>query len=375
LPPRCHYVSGFGLYYDGGSVGVSFGFGLGADCYTFIPKRNFCDPFPHHYYASLDHARALFKESTVINNYVVGDNNTIINQGIDREKIARVSRAEIAHVAIRETPLPKDPLARSERLERTGDTLAIVRPTLPKLPEAGRTLAAARTEAEVRKTPGLIREPFAPRTKVSSTSDKSLRPDTTATLRPPSGKPDRATPITTAGGPRGEPGATQILPSPKASAEMTKPIRPFAPVRVGSRAEQTGKSVGAPAGKAPAPTEVKPSSSTSEKVTSLVPASRSRPDLPQKLDEAALRSEDIRPRVFVRPSLPTTPPANPSGAVGPAPGSTRTVPADTPPDAHAPVRTARRRPRTPPAPRPARGGRSPARPATRRAIRWAPARE
>jgi hypothetical protein len=246
LPPSCQYVSGFGLYYQNGSVGLSFGFGFGADCYTFIPLNRFCDRSPHHYYTTLDHTRALYKDSTVVNNYVVGNNNTIINEGIGRERVARVTRSDIPKVSIRTTPLAKDPTQRGERLERNGTELTLVRPTLPKdPPKSISTVPAPRSQAEVRKD-GRITEPFRPSVTPASRPENAKAPASSSVVKP--------TPPTP-----GLPVGTDPTVARKNAAESAKPVRPnsivitranvndFANVRVPSSTTSLGAGTQRPA--------------------------------------------------------------------------------------------------------------------------------
>lgn len=152
LPPECHYVNGFGLYYQNSSVGLSFGFGLGASYYTFLPLNRFCDRNPHHYYLSSGHAATVYQSSTVINN-IRGNGNTIINEGIGREKVARVTRGEIPKVAIREVPLTPVGTARPERLESDGNSVVVVRPKLPHAPPLGKSAPGLAARTDVIKEP------------------------------------------------------------------------------------------------------------------------------------------------------------------------------------------------------------------------------
>src|SRR5690606_29619986 len=69
--------------------------------------------------------------STVVNNYVVGNNNTIINQGIDREVVERQVRREIPKVGIRDLPSQPGRLVQPERLAKAGDNLVVYRPKPP----------------------------------------------------------------------------------------------------------------------------------------------------------------------------------------------------------------------------------------------------
>ena len=130
LPPSASYTYGVGFTYYGGSVGVSFGFGLGSSCYTFVPWNRFCGYKPYKYCAAPHQAQQIYQHSTVINNYISRNNNTIVNQGIPIDKVRRHTGAEIRQVSIRETRNTIDRTTRGERFERDGRTLVVRRPQI-----------------------------------------------------------------------------------------------------------------------------------------------------------------------------------------------------------------------------------------------------
>jgi hypothetical protein len=127
LPPGAHYVSGIGLTYYGARVGVGFGFGLHKHRWTFVPARRFHDPHVgRHRVHSID---SLYRNSTVINNIIIGDNNTIINEGIGRDRVSAATRSEIRKVAVRELPEAQRGVGiRPDRLHRDGSELVVYRP-------------------------------------------------------------------------------------------------------------------------------------------------------------------------------------------------------------------------------------------------------
>ncbi|MHB8520037.1 MAG: DUF6600 domain-containing protein [Limisphaerales bacterium] len=128
LPPAAIYAGGGGFTYFGASVGVGFGFGLTALDFTFVPFRHFGDRNPASFRLSPVLARNMFHETTVINHYVPGPNNRIINLGVDRRTLAAATRSEIPKVAIRDlTPAPGK-LTKPDRLERDGSRLVVYRP-------------------------------------------------------------------------------------------------------------------------------------------------------------------------------------------------------------------------------------------------------
>jgi len=137
LPPFTAFVSGIGFTYRGAAVSVGFDFGLGADLFTFVPTRNFCDPHPRLYRAQPREVTQIFSRTTIINNFDADrGNRNFINHGIDPGRITAVTRTEIHPVAIREATAP---IARGEQLGRDGRTLMVNRQNFTANPRpAGR---------------------------------------------------------------------------------------------------------------------------------------------------------------------------------------------------------------------------------------------
>jgi hypothetical protein len=128
LPPAACYTTGFGFTYYSGAVGIGFEFGLGAADYCYIPTARFCDRRPYHYYVPNHQNHAIHKDTTVINNYIIGNNNTIVNNGVGFDRIAKVTRGDIRQVALRDTTSMKSLGTRHDRLETDGKTLTVYRP-------------------------------------------------------------------------------------------------------------------------------------------------------------------------------------------------------------------------------------------------------
>ena len=99
LPPHTHYRSGIGFTYYDRNVGFSFDFGLGADCYTFVPTGHFHDSHPNHHAVPRQQVTQIFNNTTVINNIVQGDNNTVINRGLTPEYISAATHKPIKPVS------------------------------------------------------------------------------------------------------------------------------------------------------------------------------------------------------------------------------------------------------------------------------------
>lgn len=131
LPPRTYAVSGIGLWYRGRAVSINDDFNLPIPLWTFLPMHRLWDPAPHRYFASPSYVRGLHRDSTVINNYVVGNNNTIINNGIGRDRIGKITRSEIPKATLVDTLAPVGKLTRAENIRGSGSSLVVSRPRLP----------------------------------------------------------------------------------------------------------------------------------------------------------------------------------------------------------------------------------------------------
>ena len=132
LPPEARYVGGVGFSYYGSHVGIGFEFGLSAFHYSFVSAGNFCNYNPYRYCVSRGQVNNVYHNTTVVNNYVVGNNNTIVNHGVGRETVARNSQTKIREVSVRESPGPNVGGIRGERIEKQGDQSVVYRPHLPK---------------------------------------------------------------------------------------------------------------------------------------------------------------------------------------------------------------------------------------------------
>ncbi len=129
LPPAAIFRPGFGFSFFDSNVGLNFEFGLTADLFTFVPTRRFCDRAPYRFAVPRTQSRNIFQNSTVINNYVQGNNNTIINEGIGHRRIASAVGKPIQKVAVRETSLTaRGGSARLDRPSRVGNNLVVFRP-------------------------------------------------------------------------------------------------------------------------------------------------------------------------------------------------------------------------------------------------------
>lgn len=148
LPPRCNVRPGVGFSYWGRDVGFSFNFGYSHDYYTFVPTRRFCDRRVIDHVVPTGNTVNIYKDSTVVNNYIVGNNNTIINNGIGRDYVANHTRNEIPRVRVAEASAAGRPIA-PDKVHRDGNELVVYRPNRPSANlVAAHEAAVARTRNE-----------------------------------------------------------------------------------------------------------------------------------------------------------------------------------------------------------------------------------
>ena len=99
LPPFAAYQPGIGFTYRGANVSVSFGFGLAANCFTFVSVGNFCQPHPRYYCAPRQQVTQIYNQTTIINNYN-SHNRTIVNNGVSVTTISAATRRPIQPVSV-----------------------------------------------------------------------------------------------------------------------------------------------------------------------------------------------------------------------------------------------------------------------------------
>jgi len=158
LPPSCGFTSGVGLTFGGGSVGVSFGFGLANNCWTFVPRSFLCNSPPRFYCVPQSRVPTMINNGTIVNNYVNGSgNNTVINVGPGIDQVARVSRTEVRKVMLRDANPAAGETVRSDRLDRSGGTLTVFRPNLPTPAAAPPERVLARQQEVRRGSETLVR--------------------------------------------------------------------------------------------------------------------------------------------------------------------------------------------------------------------------
>lgn len=131
LPPAACYSS-LGFTYYGRSVGFGFSFGLTSDWFTFVSYNHFHGRHYDRYCVPRREVGSIYNHTTVVNNIIRGNNNTIINQGISPSRITAATGTPIREVSIRTSHTPR-PMAntRHEQLGPDGNTLTVVRAGIP----------------------------------------------------------------------------------------------------------------------------------------------------------------------------------------------------------------------------------------------------
>jgi len=160
LPPGTHCGPG-GLSYYRVGVGVGFDFGLSSLSFSFVSRAHFADRNPHRYILPPGQAQTVYTHSKVINNIVVGNNNTIINNGVGYERIAAASREEIRKVVVRDAPTISGKTVKPDRIEKDGSSLVVYRPQIQAQTPARNAVAPTRAQQELRKDFGAVAQPDA----------------------------------------------------------------------------------------------------------------------------------------------------------------------------------------------------------------------
>jgi len=128
LPPGSHFSVGVGWTYGGARVGSGFAFGLSANHYTFVSSSHFADRRLAARALPRQQVNIAYQNTTIINNYAVGRNQKIINQGVDRGKLEAAARTKIPEVTVRELPRGPQRVTMPDRVTRVGKADVVYRP-------------------------------------------------------------------------------------------------------------------------------------------------------------------------------------------------------------------------------------------------------
>ncbi len=190
LPPTACYRPGGGFTYYGHSVGVSFEFGLGADCYTFVAADRFCDARPYQHRIPHHEVTQIFNSTVIINPVAEDRSNPRFHRGIPPKHIAEVTHVELKPVKIQETPNRPE---HGERHDANHGTLTVFQPPLPLPPLPGLRVgegikpAIRRDDSESKMHRGIPGKMSAPEAVNSRTSERPVKtaPVSTAPIAPP----------------------------------------------------------------------------------------------------------------------------------------------------------------------------------------------
>ena len=140
LPPGAWYRAGVGLTFRGQPVGNTFGFGLGARSFAVVPFNHFWDHHVSRYALPQQQAGQVLK-GTVASASILGSNNRVINNGLPPSRVAAATGTSIHRVAVHDSYAPNVHGVRAERLEASGTSLSVFRPSFA--PHSGPQPAAA----------------------------------------------------------------------------------------------------------------------------------------------------------------------------------------------------------------------------------------
>lgn len=318
LPPAAHWNAGVGLTFHNSSVSISFGFGLGLDDYCFVPYHGLYAPSPRTHLVQGNHAAQVYNNSTVINNYVTGNNNTIVNGGISADRISAITRTEIPKVTLRDGGAKDAVGGRALGTDRKDASLAVYRPQIPApAPRPPETLLQRQgnrgTVTSTVVNPGRPGGNIAPGTPPAST---------TTSVTPQSAKPTenrglRKTPEASIASPAAQP-PTPATPVPSSTPTLTRP-RP-APTAPAPTSQALPAPVQAPAA-APASIPAQPAAATTEKRAEV----RQGP-----VNQAPVSSSAVVVGNPIRPTPPTAPVQTQTAYPANAPARTESIPVAAP---------------------------------------------
>jgi hypothetical protein len=114
---------------------VGFDFGITDSWFTFVAYDHFCDPHPYRHVVSRHEVTTIYNHSTVINNYYISGNKTVINEGVGREHIATASHREVQKVSLHDVATA-NPGTKGDHMDKSGKSLAVFRPVISAKPTA-----------------------------------------------------------------------------------------------------------------------------------------------------------------------------------------------------------------------------------------------
>lgn len=237
LPPAAYYRPGFGFSYYGRSVGLSFDFGLGANCFTFVSWNHFRDSRPWHHRVGSHQVNQIYNHTTIVNHYGTGHNNTVINHGIPADRVREHTRTELRPVSIRDHTETAGRGGRGERLERDGRSVLVNRPRIPES-AAARPLMTPPPRIETTTRNGSVaggdaralNERNRPQERNRGAEEARVRAQGAATpAAPPTPQTLTRTPVVTAASPQATRGTGSERNAEAARERASRPANPTPP--------------------------------------------------------------------------------------------------------------------------------------------------
>ena len=186
LPPRVHYSAAAGFTYRGSRVSIGFDFGLSHRHYTFVSRKHFGHHHHHRRRIGQRETQQVFNDSTVVNNYIVGDNNTIVNKGISRDRVAGGNFSEIRKIALRDVAAASQTV-RPRRAVNQNEVIPVYRPkviakkTAPTESQLARQRARPTQKRILSRSkpispPSYTRKPIQPANNSAATQRRTIQP-------------------------------------------------------------------------------------------------------------------------------------------------------------------------------------------------------
>ena len=186
LPPHADFDVKLGLRFNGVKVGLGFDFGLGADVFTFVALKDFNDHDLRRRRVGRTDAPKVYKETTVMNNYVV-IHKQVVNEGIKVERVAAATHTEVRKATLRDLPAGSAGMAQAHGWEKSG--LVVYRPELKAPTKGAATLAPPMVAQKLDEKHPVIQhfpKTYSPAVSTHSVAPQSVRPSVT----PDSGRKD-----------------------------------------------------------------------------------------------------------------------------------------------------------------------------------------
>ncbi len=100
LPPRAKFGLDVGFSWQGKNVGVDFNFGLGTRDFVFVASGGFLRHDLVKTCVPPTRVTNVYKETTIIKNTYITKHKTVINRGVDVQRIQRASKQELRPVRL-----------------------------------------------------------------------------------------------------------------------------------------------------------------------------------------------------------------------------------------------------------------------------------